>query len=93
MLIFFRLALIRTIYLLQEYGAGRMLTGEVKAKLISVLSEMVEKHQAARALVTEEVKFLSLEGVQALSPIQFLLSNLQMVDAFMAVRPMPFMFS
>ncbi|GJU80576.1 tryptophan--tRNA ligase, cytoplasmic [Tanacetum coccineum] len=49
-----------------EYGSGRMLTGEIKGRLIEVLSELVERHRAARALVTDE-----------------------MVDAFMAVRPLP----
>ncbi|XP_042426067.1 tryptophan--tRNA ligase, cytoplasmic-like isoform X2 [Zingiber officinale] len=39
----------------KEYGAGRMLTGEVKKCLIEVLSEMVERHCKARALVTDEV--------------------------------------
>ncbi|GAB4835445.1 hypothetical protein Ancab_000352 [Ancistrocladus abbreviatus] len=53
-----------------EYGAGRMLTGEVKKRLIQVLTEMVERHRAARAAVTDE-----------------------MVDAFMAVRPLPNMFN
>ncbi|KAI8477493.1 MAG: hypothetical protein J3K34DRAFT_398423 [Monoraphidium minutum] len=49
----------------REYGAGRMLTGEVKGELIRLLTDIVARHQAARAQVTEEV-----------------------VDAFMAVRPM-----
>ncbi|XP_075508437.1 tryptophan--tRNA ligase, cytoplasmic-like [Primulina tabacum] len=53
-----------------EYGAGRMLTGEVKQRLIEVLTEIVENHRSARAAVTDE-----------------------MVDAFMAVRPLPNMFS
>ncbi|XP_054779837.1 tryptophan--tRNA ligase, cytoplasmic [Prosopis cineraria] len=53
----------------KEYGAGRLLTGEVKQRLIEVLTEMVERHRRARAAVTEE-----------------------MVDAFMAVRPLPHMF-
>ncbi|KAL8499510.1 hypothetical protein ACS0TY_022452 [Phlomoides rotata] len=53
-----------------EYGAGRMLTGEVKKRLIEVLTEIVERHRRARAAVTDE-----------------------MVDAFMAVRPLPNMFS
>ncbi|CAI0452249.1 unnamed protein product, partial [Linum tenue] len=52
-----------------EYGAGRMLTGEVKKRLADVLTEVVDRHRAARAAVTEE-----------------------MVDAFMAVRPLPNMF-
>ncbi|XP_027334406.1 tryptophan--tRNA ligase, cytoplasmic [Abrus precatorius] len=53
----------------KEYGAGRMLTGEVKKRLSEVLTEIVERHQRARAAVTDE-----------------------MVDAFMAVRPLPHMF-
>ncbi|KEH17906.1 putative tryptophan--tRNA ligase [Medicago truncatula] len=53
----------------KEYGAGRMLTGEVKQRLIQVLTEIVERHRTARANVTEK-----------------------MVDAFMAVRPLPHMF-
>ncbi|XP_028808788.1 tryptophan--tRNA ligase, cytoplasmic [Neltuma alba] len=53
----------------KEYGAGRLLTGEVKQRLIEVLTELVERHRRARAAVTEE-----------------------MVDAFMAVRPLPHMF-
>ncbi|KAL6961928.1 tryptophan--tRNA ligase [Sarracenia purpurea var. burkii] len=54
----------------REYGAGRMLTGEVKKRLIEVLTNLVERHRRARAAVTEE-----------------------MVDAFMAVRPLPNMFN
>ncbi|KAL4442711.1 hypothetical protein ABPG77_006705 [Micractinium sp. CCAP 211/92] len=50
----------------EEYGSGRMLTGEIKAELIAVLTEMVERHKKARAAVTDDI-----------------------VDAFMAVRPMP----
>jgi len=38
-----------------EYGAGRMLTGEVKGALIAVCQDMVARHQAARAAVTDEV--------------------------------------
>ena len=49
-----------------DYGAGRMLTGDVKAELVGILTEIVERHKAARAGVSEAV-----------------------VDAFMAVRPMP----
>lgn len=40
---------------MQEYGAGRMLTGEVKQRLIEVLTAIVERHRKARAGVTEEV--------------------------------------
>ncbi|XWS28463.1 hypothetical protein CRYUN_Cryun25bG0071800 [Craigia yunnanensis] len=53
----------------KEYGAGCMLTGEVKKRLTEVLTELVERHRRARAAVTDE-----------------------MVDAFMAVRPLPNMF-
>ncbi|GKB86134.1 tryptophan--tRNA ligase, cytoplasmic, partial [Tanacetum coccineum] len=38
----------------EEYGSGRMLTGEIKGRLVEVLSELVERHRAARALVTDE---------------------------------------
>lgn len=53
----------------KRYGKGEMLTGEVKMRLIEVLTELVERHKMARAAVTDE-----------------------MVDAFMAVRPLPNMF-
>ena len=36
-----------------EYAAGRMLSGEIKAELIAVLSELVRVHQERRAAVTE----------------------------------------
>ncbi|RWW55234.1 hypothetical protein BHE74_00038139 [Ensete ventricosum] len=67
----------------KEYGAGRMLTGEVKKRLVEVLSELVEQHQRARAAVTDEVSKHFLE-----KRLYF-----RMVDAFMAVRPLPYMFS
>lgn len=35
-----------------------MLTGEVKQRLIQVLTEMVERHRRARAAVTDEVSLL-----------------------------------
>ncbi|KAL6643928.1 hypothetical protein ACP70R_018694 [Stipagrostis hirtigluma subsp. patula] len=53
----------------KEYKEGRMLTGQVKQRLSTVLTEMVSRHQKARARVTEE-----------------------MVDVFMAPRPLPNMF-
>ncbi|KAL6002824.1 hypothetical protein ACLOJK_023046 [Asimina triloba] len=58
-----------------EYGAGRMLTGEVKKRLIEVLTKFVERHRKAWA------QSLMRSLVQA-----------RMVDAFMAVRPLPHMF-
>lgn len=38
-----------------DYGSGKMLTGEVKAELIQVLTDMVSRHQEARSRVTEAV--------------------------------------
>eukprot|EP00878_Enallax_costatus_P014267 GHUV01014923.1.p1 GENE.GHUV01014923.1~~GHUV01014923.1.p1 ORF type:complete len:214 (+),score=49.10 GHUV01014923.1:589-1230(+) len=39
----------------REYGAGRMLTGEVKAELVALLTDIVGRHQKARAQVTEDI--------------------------------------
>ena len=39
----------------KEYGSGRMLTGEIKAELSNVISEIVERHQAARAVVSDDI--------------------------------------
>ena len=50
----------------EEYGAGRMLTGEIKAELIQVLSDMVQRHQTARAAVTDDV----VEAFMARRPLQ-----------------------
>ena len=36
-----------------EYAAGRMLSGEIKAELIALLSDLVLQHQARRAAVTD----------------------------------------
>ena len=38
-----------------EYGAGRMLTGEVKAKLVKILVEITQRHQKARASITDDL--------------------------------------
>jgi len=38
-----------------EYGAGRMMTGEVKGMLSDVLTEIVHDFQAKRAQITDEV--------------------------------------
>ncbi|CAK9140413.1 unnamed protein product [Ilex paraguariensis] len=46
----------------REYGAGRMLTGEVKKRLIEVLTEVVERHRRARAAVTDEAPITKKEG-------------------------------
>lgn len=75
-----------------------MLTGEVKKKLIDVLTVLVERHRAARAAVTDEVfvhelvlLFLIILYLKKIIVYRFGL--LQMVDAFMAVRPLPNMFN
>ncbi|GBG83838.1 hypothetical protein CBR_g37637 [Chara braunii] len=44
---------------LDEYGAGRMLTGEVKKRLIEVLTALVGNQQKARAKVTDEAALQS----------------------------------
>ena len=37
----------------QSYASGQMLTGEIKAELIKVLTEMIQHHQEERAKVTD----------------------------------------
>lgn len=49
-----------------EYSAGRMLTGEVKQQLTSLLQDMVARHQAARAAVSDDV----VDAFMAMRPIQ-----------------------
>jgi len=39
----------------REYKAGRMMTGQVKGRLIELLGGMVGEHQERRAAVTEEM--------------------------------------
>lgn len=39
----------------REYASGRMLTGEIKAELINLLTDMITRHQSARAAVTEDI--------------------------------------
>merc|ERR1712071_523212 len=39
----------------QDYSSGKMLSGEIKAKLISVLQPLVKDFQDRRALVTEDI--------------------------------------
>lgn len=39
----------------EEYGSGRMLTGPVKAKLVGVLTSLVEGHQERRKEITDAV--------------------------------------
>jgi tryptophanyl-tRNA synthetase len=49
-----------------EYGAGRMMTGEVKARCIQVLSEFISAFQARRASVTTETveHFMSVRNMK-----------------------------
>lgn len=51
----------------QEYAAGRMMTGEVKGKLIALLTEMVTEHQARRAEVTDDV----VKQIMSVRPLEF----------------------
>jgi tryptophanyl-tRNA synthetase len=39
----------------QEYRAGRMMTSEVKKKTIEVVWQVLKEHQAARALITDQM--------------------------------------
>mmetsp|Transcript_11965 Transcript_11965/g.22434 ORF Transcript_11965/g.22434 Transcript_11965/m.22434 type:complete len:405 (-) Transcript_11965:91-1305(-) len=39
----------------EQYESGKMLSSEIKAILIDVLADIVERHQKARAMVTDEV--------------------------------------
>jgi len=38
-----------------EYSSGRMLSGEIKAELIKVITPLVERHKRARAQVTDDI--------------------------------------
>jgi len=50
-----------------DYSSGKMLTGEIKAELISVLSALVTEHQSARSAVTPEV----LSEFMRIRPLKF----------------------
>ena len=39
----------------QDYSSGKMLSGEIKKELISVLQPLVAEHQERRKLVTDDV--------------------------------------
>jgi len=39
----------------QDYSSGKMLSGEIKKELISVLQPLVAEHQERRKLVTDKV--------------------------------------
>eukprot|EP00200_Dunaliella_tertiolecta_P004984 CAMPEP_0202352296 /NCGR_PEP_ID=MMETSP1126-20121109/8550_1 /ASSEMBLY_ACC=CAM_ASM_000457 /TAXON_ID=3047 /ORGANISM="Dunaliella tertiolecta, Strain CCMP1320" /LENGTH=398 /DNA_ID=CAMNT_0048944489 /DNA_START=49 /DNA_END=1245 /DNA_ORIENTATION=+ len=53
----------------KEYGSGRMLTGEIKAELIKVLSDLVARHQKTRAAVTDDVvdAFMAIRPMAAVA--------------------------
>ena len=42
-------------WIADEYTSGRMLSGEIKGELVKVLAPIVDRHQRARALVTDDV--------------------------------------
>ena len=50
-----------------EYKAGRMLSGEVKARLIEVLTTMCTRHQEKRAEATDDV----VRSFMAVRPLEF----------------------
>lgn len=47
-----------------DYGAGRMLTGEVKAVLVGLLQRLVADHQASRERVTDNVLRTFMHGFE-----------------------------
>ena len=50
-----------------DYSSGKLLTGEVKARLITLLSEMMTEHQTRRDAVTEE----TLQEFMSVRPLEF----------------------
>lgn len=51
----------------EAYRTGKMLTGEVKQRLIEVLTPMVLEHQRRRAAVTDE----TVKAFMAVRPLDF----------------------
>ncbi|KAG5192156.1 tryptophan--tRNA ligase [Tribonema minus] len=51
----------------EDYAAGRLLTGQVKKRLVEVLWEVVGKHQRLRAAVTDE----QLERFMSVRPLEY----------------------
>ena len=39
----------------QDYSCGKMLSGEIKKELISILQPLVAEHQERRKLVTDDI--------------------------------------
>lgn len=52
-----------------------MLTGDVKSRLIAVLTELIERHRKARAAVTDEVMG-ELTGCCCLQSSRFMWTNM-----------------
>jgi tryptophanyl-tRNA synthetase len=50
-----------------DYASGKLLTGDVKAKLTAVLTTLVQQHQERRAAVTDDV----LQQFLAVRPLDF----------------------
>lgn len=50
----------------REYGAGRMMSGEVKQKLIDVMSEYTLDFQQRRAAITDDLvsEFMSVRPLE-----------------------------
>ena len=46
---------INSLLFCQDYSTGKMLSGEIKKELISVLQPLVAQHQERRKLVADEV--------------------------------------
>ncbi|CAA7033930.1 unnamed protein product [Microthlaspi erraticum] len=53
----------------KDYGEGKMLPGDVKKRLIEVLTSIVERHRSARAAVTDEMvdTFMAVRLVPTIS--------------------------
>ena len=58
----------------RAYGAGEMLSGEIKAELIRVVTGIVVAHQARRAAVTEDV----VRSFTAVRPMAALIAGLNL---------------
>ena len=54
-------------HIAQEYGSGRMMSGEVKQKLIDVMSSFATDMQKRRAAVTDEM----IEEFMRVRPLEF----------------------
>jgi tryptophanyl-tRNA synthetase len=50
----------------QQYGSGKMYTGDVKKELIGILQKFVSEHQQRRATITDETvkKFLEIRKLK-----------------------------